>query len=186
MDLKKALTMLGSGYLILLVTKATETGPPNVMTLAWCMPVSDSPPLLALAINTRSYTAEILSVTRECTVNVVGKKLLPKAITAGTLSGRDVDKFAQLGFKSMPASVVSPPLLGDAIVSLECTVQQELVVGNHKLYIVAPVNVVAGTGEQGTESEAPDEIVVFLGGRKFATLGRLYDYSIQEETRPTH
>ena len=180
MDLKKALTMLGSGYLVLIVTQATKKDSPNVMTLAWCMPVSDCPALLALAINIKSYTAQILSVTRECTVNVVGKKLFPKAIAAGTLSGHNVDKFARLGFKSIPASVVSPPLLENSIVSFECTVKQELLVGNHKLYIVAPVNVVAGTG-----SEPTDEMVFFLGGNKFATLGRIYDYSPQEETWPT-
>ncbi|MCD5417209.1 flavin reductase family protein, partial [Candidatus Bipolaricaulota bacterium] len=53
----------------------------------------------------------------------------------GTHSGRDVNKFKELGLTAMTARIVSPPLIDKCIVNMECKVVDQLDTGDHTIFV---------------------------------------------------
>ena len=82
----------------LIVTRRKQGGY-NVMAASWVMPVSEDPPLVALAISKESYTHELIEEFKELTINVVGEEYLDIVYRAGTITGRNTDKWNMLGLK---------------------------------------------------------------------------------------
>ena len=59
---------------VVLVTSCDINNKPNVLTVAWTMPVSHDPPLLALSISPTHHSHALLAETGECVVNIVGQQ----------------------------------------------------------------------------------------------------------------
>ena len=53
----------------------------------------------------------------------------------GTVSGRDVDKFANTDLVPLPADIVRPPLIQGAVVNMECKVVGTLDTGDHTIFV---------------------------------------------------
>jgi flavin reductase (DIM6/NTAB) family NADH-FMN oxidoreductase RutF len=93
----------------------------NVMAAAWSMPVEFMPPRVAVVIDKRTFTRELVMASGGFTVNVPGRALLDATYTAGSLSGRDMeDKFARCGLRSFDGPVLGQPMVEGCIAWLEC------------------------------------------------------------------
>jgi flavin reductase (DIM6/NTAB) family NADH-FMN oxidoreductase RutF len=63
---------ISSGYRLLhpmhtmLVTSVGKNGKPNIITLAWAMPASASPPLVAISVSPRRHSHALIEETRVC------------------------------------------------------------------------------------------------------------------------
>ena len=53
----------------------------------------------------------------------------------GTVSGRDVDKFAEFGLTPVPAEKVKPPLIAECPINIECRVLGIQEIGDHDLFL---------------------------------------------------
>ena len=53
----------------------------------------------------------------------------------GSISGRDVDKFAACGFHALPGTRVSAPLIEECPINIECVTRHRLSLGAHDLLI---------------------------------------------------
>jgi flavin reductase (DIM6/NTAB) family NADH-FMN oxidoreductase RutF len=71
-----------------LVTCAGKTGKPNIMTLAWAMPTSISPPLVAIIVSPRRHSHNLVEETKESVVNIPTMETLDKIVLCGTTSGK--------------------------------------------------------------------------------------------------
>ncbi len=118
----------------LVVTRKPDGGY-NVMAASWVMPVSEEPPLVALAIDKESYTHELMSRTREFTVNIVGKEHVDIVYRAGTVSGRRVDKWVMLGLEPLDPKVISVPGIRGCYGFIECRVERIVDAGECSLVI---------------------------------------------------
>lgn len=107
----------------LLVT-ADKSGKLNVMAASWVMPVNDEPLLVALAIDKGSKTYENLLETGELTINVVGEEHLSVVYGAGSISGKEVDKWARLGLEPLPSKSVRVPGVRGCYGFVECRVER--------------------------------------------------------------
>lgn len=116
---EKALTFIEPGPLTLVTT--FDGKKPNVMTISWTAALDFDQHIL-LATGTWNYSFSALLKTKECVVCIPGADLVRKAVRAGMLSGRDVDKFKKLGLKTKPAQTVQAPLIAGCIACLECRV----------------------------------------------------------------
>ena len=70
---------------------------PNIVTISFCMPVSRIPPLVACAIGRQAHSAELIRGSGEFVVNVPTAELERQSNYCGYHSGRDVDKFKEIG-----------------------------------------------------------------------------------------
>ena len=56
-------------------------------------------------------------------------------------SGRDVDKFKEMGLTPIPASEVKAPMIKESPVNIECKVRQILPLGSHDMFLADVVAV---------------------------------------------
>lgn len=130
---------------------------PNGSVVAWSTPVSFDPPLLAISLQPRRYTHELIEKTNMFAVNVPTMDIVQETFYLGTHSGREENKFDSTGLTVRPGHVLEVPIVGECIASIECTVQGALETGDHTLFIGLVENVVADpeyVSPQGIEIRA--------------------------------
>lgn len=118
---------------VLVSVAGGETG--NFLAVAWTGVASSSPPMISVAIRPSRYSHELLDAERSFVVNIPDAGQLEAVDVAGVWSGREHDKFAELGFTALPASKVSAPLIAECPINVECVVRHQLALGAHDLYI---------------------------------------------------
>jgi flavin reductase (DIM6/NTAB) family NADH-FMN oxidoreductase RutF len=112
-------------------------GAENVWPVDWHVPLSSEPRLYGIALNRNGYGAQLVRDSGVFVVNFVPAAWEKAIVFCGNVSGRAVDKFAAAGLRTEPAESVDAPRLAGALGALECTVQQEVPVGDHVLFIGA-------------------------------------------------
>jgi len=120
---------------VVLVSVAGGAGAGNFLTIAWVGTVCSSPPMLSVAIRPSRYSYDLVNQEREFVVNLPGVDQLEAADVAGVWSGREHDKFAELGLTALPATRVGAPLIAECPVNLECVVRHQLRLGSHDLFL---------------------------------------------------
>ena len=126
---------------VVLLSVAGAGRKPNMITLAWVGVVCSQPPMISVAIRPSRHSHELVDAAREFVVNIPRAAQVAQVDAAGVLSGRDHDKFKELGFTAAPASKVGAPLIAECPVNLECVVRHQLLLGVHDLYIAEVVAV---------------------------------------------
>lgn len=106
----------------LLTTKAGDEV--NTMTIGWgTLGIEWSKPVFIAFVRQSRHTKTILDKNGEFTVNIpvgsVDKKILG---LCGTKSGRDLDKFQELGLTPVAGQTVSVPAIAQLPLTLECKV----------------------------------------------------------------
>lgn len=173
LDPSKANRLINHGPTVLVT--ARHQGKNNVMTAAWCMPASKSPPMVALAIGPSRFTHDMIINSGEFTVCVPGSDLGPEVICCGTCSGREVeDKFARCGLTPVTGEEVSAPLIRECLGGLECRLDSHPTAGDHSIIVGEVVAVWVRNGafhERFLVGEAPT--LHHLGGREFCLPGEI-------------
>lgn len=174
-DVRRAYRLINNGPVILVTSAFRDRR--NVMTMAWHMPASMDPPLVAIALGETRYTWELVRGSEEFAINVPPGNLAEKVDAVGRVSGREVDKFREIGLTPEPAASVRAPLVGECIGHLECRVMNRYPAGDH--FIVVG-QVVAASVEEGLFDEAwlaagesGKGPLHHLGGKRYSTLGSL-------------
>lgn len=117
-----------------LVAVKTDVGA-NLMAVAWIGIVGGQPPMLALEVGTRHYTAPYLEQERCFTVNIPTAEMAVGMDYCGSVSGQqDRDKAATCGWALVPARFVSAPLV-ECPVNLEYRVVDKVAAGEGWFYL---------------------------------------------------
>lgn len=82
---------------VVLVTCVGSNGKPNIITLAWAGTVCSDPPTVALGINPKRYSFELIEASGEFVVNIPTRSILKETDFCGVTSGRDINKFSETG-----------------------------------------------------------------------------------------
>lgn len=121
--LAKCYRLLNHGPVTLVTT--ASAGRSNVMAASWVMPLDYDPPKVVLVVEATTLTRELIDASGELALNIPPRALADATFAAGTVSGRDLNKWAELGLTPMAGSVVGAPLLEGCIAWLECRVRHE-------------------------------------------------------------
>jgi flavin reductase (DIM6/NTAB) family NADH-FMN oxidoreductase RutF len=120
---------------VVLVTCSEPSGKPNIITLAWAGTVCSDPPTVSIGVNPKRYSSGLIEASGEFVVNIPTRSILLEVDFCGSVSGRDVDKFAETGLTPQPAEKVKPPLIQECPVNIECTVRKKILLGSHQLFL---------------------------------------------------
>ena len=170
---------------VVMVSLADRDGRPNIITLAWVGTVCTNPPMVSISVRPERYSYPILKETGEFVINLTTKELAFATDYCGVKSGRDVDKFKEMGLTPIPASEVKAPMIKESPVNIECKVRQILPLGSHDMFLADVVAVHADEkymDENGKFSlEKADPIAYSHGtyytlGEKLGTFG----YSVKK------
>ena len=135
-DLAKAVKRCSKPETVaLLVVRDRDHHRFDIMPLGWKMWASAQPRRMAFSVAQAHYSCALLERERECTLAWPGPALIDGVIKCGSLSGRDTDKAALAGWNLLPAVHVGSGLLEQAVVNLECRVEQSVPTGDHTLFI---------------------------------------------------
>ena len=112
--------MRGDG--ILLVTES-KSGKPNAMTIGWgLLGTMWRRPMFTVAVRLSRYTHKLMEESDSFTVCLPTPEMNDWADFCGNNSGRDVDKFKELGMTASKGSSVKAPYIAESPVHYECKI----------------------------------------------------------------
>ena len=154
-----------------LVSCIGKNGKPNIITLAWVMPVSANPPLVAVSIAPKRYSHSLIEETGEFVINIPTMDILKETLFCGRVSGIDHDKFKETELTPLPAKKVKPPVIKECVAHLECKLHKQFTAGDHTIFVGEIVEAYANK-EAFTEKYDLERarMIFHLGGDDFATL----------------
>lgn len=162
----------------------------NLLTVAWTGTVCTAPPMCYVSVRPERHSYGIIHRTGEFVINLTTRDLARAADWCGVRSGRDYDKFREMGLTPGKALEVAAPIVEESPVSIECRVRQVLALGTHDMFLaeVVAVQVDAdyidpATGRFCLERACP---IVYSHGEYFAlgeALGH-FGWSVRKKPRP--
>jgi len=114
---------------------------PNLITIAWAGNVCSDPPMLSISVRPERHSHAIIQATHEFVVNIPSPRQAKVVDWCGTVSGRDVDKFAETGLTPAKALKVRCPIITECLLNIECRVQTFLKLGSHTMFVAEVVAV---------------------------------------------
>lgn len=171
--LPKSYLLLNHGPTVLV--SSAHGGRRNVMAAAWNMALDFDPPKVAVVIDKTTLTRELVEASGEFVLNVPSRQQAALALAVGTQSGREADKFQNVGLAGTAGGAVGAPLIEGCLAWLECRVIPEPHI--QKTYDLFLAEVVAAWADPEVFSDGrwhfPDEqrrsIHYQAGGNFFAT-----------------
>lgn len=118
----------------ILCTTKNADGSDHAAPFGWCVPVSQSPPMLVLAIQNspdKSQTLENIERDGEFVVNLPDMSLTDKLVLASFDAKFGENKFDRSGFTRMQSKAVRPCGIGECRAHLECRVRSIVYPGDH-------------------------------------------------------
>lgn len=126
---------------VVMVSMADKNGKNNIITIAWAGTVCTNPPMVTISVRPERYSYSILKEAGEFVINLTTKDLVYATDYCGVKSGRDVDKFKEMGLTPIAASIVKAPLIEESPVNLECQVKDVQELGSHAMFLAEVVAV---------------------------------------------
>jgi flavin reductase (DIM6/NTAB) family NADH-FMN oxidoreductase RutF len=124
-----------------MVSCAGRNTAPNIITIAWVGVVCSEPPIVSVSIRPGRHSHGLIRESGEFVINIPREEQLRKLDFCGVASGRDVDKFAELGLTPVPGTEVKAPFIKEGPVNLECRVMEVKSLGTHDLFLAEIVAV---------------------------------------------
>jgi flavin reductase (DIM6/NTAB) family NADH-FMN oxidoreductase RutF len=154
-----------------LVSCVGKSGKPNITTLAWAMPTSINPPLLAISLAPTRHSHSLIEESGEFIVNIPTLEILQAVYACGSLTGRSFDKFKKANLTPMPAKKVKAPAIRECIGHLECKVESKFATGDHNVFVG---KILEAYADMGVFTESYDlkkvRMLYHAGGNNFALL----------------
>ena len=149
------------------------------------------PPVCYISVRPERHSYEIIKRTGEFVINLTTKRLARATDWCGVRSGRDYDKFSQMGLTASPAAVVAAPVVEESPVAIECRVKQIVPLGSHDMFVADVVNVLVDEEYIDPESGRLDlqraEPITYCHGEYFS-LGEVighFGWSVRKKPRKT-
>ena len=154
-----------------LVSCFGKAGKPNITTIAWAMPTSINPPLLAISLAPTRHSHTLIEESGEFIVNIPTLDILQAVYSCGSLTGRSFDKFKKANLTQMPAKKVKAPAIRECVAHLECSVDSKFTTGDHTVYVG---KILEAYADMGVFTESYDvkkaRMLYHAGGNNFLVL----------------
>jgi flavin reductase (DIM6/NTAB) family NADH-FMN oxidoreductase RutF len=173
---KDAHRLINAGPVVLVASQ--YGGKATISTVAWHMPVSSWPKLVAVSLALKRFTLELLEQSESFSINIPVFSQLKQVTFCGTYSGRNVDKLAEAGYTTRPCSSINSFFLDECVAHMECSVQSITETGDHKIVVGEVKSVFADENlfnEQGVIDINRVHLIHHLGSTHFGILHRSDD-----------
>lgn len=121
---------------VLLLSTQMPGAKPNIMAMTWHLMMEFEPPLIGCVVGHSNYSFEALHKTQQCVLAVPPASMAKIVTNIGNCTGADTDKFSHFQLTPEPASHVTAPLIGEAIVNLECRVKDSRLVRDYNFFVL--------------------------------------------------
>ncbi len=135
--LDMATRLLNHGPLVLI--SSTWEDKVDITPIAWHMPVSKIPPVIAFTISEEHFIYKCILNSKDFAVNIPSPGIIREIMQCGAESGADVDKLRTTGLITELPRVIKAPVLKSAIAVLECTLLEDKYLLEHYNIILGEV-----------------------------------------------
>ena len=119
-----------------------EGARPNIITIAWAGTVNSDPPMVSVSVRKERFSHDLIARSGEFVVNLVDEARCRALDYCGVRSGRDTDKFADMGLTATPALHMQyAPAIAECPAYLACKVERVVELGSHDMFIGQVVGV---------------------------------------------
>lgn len=115
----------------------------NIITVAWTGTICSDPPMCYISVRPERHSHGLIEQTGEFVINLTTEELVRATDWCGVKSGRDVNKFAEMGLTPVECKVVKAPAIAESPISIECRVKEKISLGSHDMFVADVVNVIA-------------------------------------------
>jgi len=124
-----------------ILVSCSNAGKDNIITLAWAGTVCSEPPLISISIRPSRYSHKLISSSKEFVINIPNETMAAICDYCGTKSGKNVDKFKEMGLHREKGLIVNAPLIKECPINIECKVKEIIHLGTHDMFIGEVVSV---------------------------------------------
>ena len=86
----------------------------NIITISWTGTICTDPAMCYISVRPGRHSYNIIKKNGEFVINLTTKELAFATDWCGIKSGREQDKFSEMGLTPIPASIVKAPLRKDS------------------------------------------------------------------------
>ena len=164
---------------------------PNIITVAWAGTICSAPVMLSISVRKERYSHDIIAETGEFVVNLVTKELTYAMDYCGVRSGRDVDKYKEMGLTELVLEQVRAPGIGESPVNIACKVTEIKELGSHDLFLARVVGVTIDDrymDDRGKFHLNKAGLVAYSHGEYFELGEKIgkFGYSVQKKKTDSH
>ena len=113
----------------------------NIITIAWTGTICSDPPMCYISVRPTRHSHAIISRTGEFVINIATAALARETDWCGVHSGRDCNKFREMGLHTETAQLVKAPLIAECPLNIECRVTEIKHLGSHDMFMAEVVAV---------------------------------------------
>ncbi len=149
-DKFKFTCFLSNGQTMLITACSKDKSVQGIMPIGWITPTSFVPFLISISVGSGPeesgpvayrHTYSLIKETQEFGINLPSRELMQAMRKAGSTHSREVDKFKETGLTPLDSKRIAPNLIEECYLNIECKVIQELVTGDHTIFIGDPVTI---------------------------------------------
>lgn len=160
----------------------------NIITVGWTGTICTNPAMAYISLRPERYSYDIIKNSGEFVINLTTKKLIRAVDYCGVKSGRDVDKFKEMGLTSVQGNIVKAPFIEESPVNIECKVKEIIELGSHHMFLgeVVSVNIDEKYINKNHKFELDkSNLIVYSHGEYFALGEKLgtFGYSVRKRRR---
>ena len=165
-----------------------DRGEDNVLTIAWTGTICTNPPMTYISVRPERHSYDMIKNSKEFVINLTTKALAKATDFCGVRSGRDMDKFKELGLEKEEAQAVDAPVLAASPVNIECRVEEIIPLGSHHMFVAKVVNIMVDDEymeENGRFALEKTNPLVYSHGGYFETGKQLgtFGYSVRKKKK---
>ena len=154
-----------------MVTCGDEPDNWNIITVAWTGTLCSDPPMCYVSIRPSRHSHALISRTGEFVINLTTAALARQTDWCGVRSGRDCNKFREMGLHTEPAQLVKAPLIRESPLCIECRVREVNPLGTHDMFMA---DVVAVDAEESLIDHSTGQFQLNHAGPLAYSHGRYY------------
>ncbi|MDO9493852.1 flavin reductase family protein [Acetobacterium sp.] len=165
-----------------------EAASENILTVGWTGVLNTKPPMTYISLRPSRLSYEIITATREFTINLSTVALVKAVDFCGVRSGRDMNKFELMGLTTIPGDTVKSPMLAASPLSMECRVKEIIPLGTHDLFMaeILAVHVEEALIDEGGKLHLDQaDLLAYVHGEYFG-LGKKvgsFGYSVRKKKK---
>jgi flavin reductase (DIM6/NTAB) family NADH-FMN oxidoreductase RutF len=173
-EIQKSHRIINPGSLAIITTSFGDDS--TIAPIAWAMPASNSPKLMAIAFNHNRYSLELLLQSHCFCINIADESILNDIMFCGKNTGRNVNKFKETSLTPVECNKIKTSYIDQCIAHIECSVRETSKAGDHTIVIAEVVDAYSDedflndNDVVNLEKYSP---IHHLGGNSFSSLKKI-------------
>jgi flavin reductase (DIM6/NTAB) family NADH-FMN oxidoreductase RutF len=126
-----------------LISAGANESEHSLLTVSWVGTICSDPPMCYISVRPERHSYPVIKKNMAFVINLTTKDMAFATDWCGVRSGKNHDKFKEMGLTPGKATMIAAPTVEESPVCIECTVREIISLGSHDMFIADVVNVQA-------------------------------------------